>query len=94
MFSSIPKELATPSEDYKLPYHFLAGSEGTGPGPVWHAEVYLPGTILLPPLAVKIIQGKVIGRSNLIVPSEVVFEPVLELILGILAPSVLVGWSH
>ena len=82
------EELITPSEEYVTPDHSINYLRNIESGSAWHAEVHLTETTLLPPLAAKIVRGKIIGRNSLtIVPQEVMYEPVCSMVPGILAPS-------
>ena len=79
-------ELITPQEDHTEFTRILAGSKVSSQEPAWHAEVYLCKTTLLPPSAVRIVQGKITGRCSLTCPREVIYEPVCAMIPGVVSP--------
>ena len=81
------EELITPSEEYVTPDHSINYLMNIESGSAWHAEVHLTETTLLPPLAAKIVRGKIIGRNSLtIVLQEVMYEPVCSMVPVIFAP--------
>ena len=55
------EELIIPTEERTDPEIPNIPEESTDSIPPWHAEVFLPETTLLPPLAVRIIRGRIVA---------------------------------
>ena len=82
------EELIIATEERTDPNSPNIPEEGTDSIPPWHAEVFLPETTSLPPLAVRIVRSKIVRRNSLtVVPREVVCEPVIALLPGIFAQN-------
>ena len=78
-------ELITPPEEHATLDHTFIHSEGRESSSAWHADVFLMVTMLLPPLAVRIVRGKIVGRRDLtVVHQEVMYELAYAMILAFL----------